>query len=170
MVVESVASSVSKEIEAAFKEYYQASPEIRQEEERKRKEEEMTRLVGDQRFNSAFELALSTSDLKLVMYLCGQVNADFVFEKTPCPLSQPVLLSLIQQLSVELQDQLELKIKWDNHPVCVCVCYITHSLPYSPHSLSLFPHYPLCVCVANYIIFYVFLLTGIWSTPCWPWT
>ncbi len=111
MVVEGVASSVAKEIAEAFKEHYQASPEARQEEERKRKEEEITRLVGDQQFNSAFEQALSTSDLKLVMYLCGQVNADFVFEKTPCPLSQPVLLSLIQQLSVELHDQLELKIK-----------------------------------------------------------
>ncbi len=111
MVTEGVASSVAKEIGTAFEEHYKASPEARQEEEKKRKEEEMMQLLGEQQFNAAFELALSTSDLKLVVFLCGQVNADFVFEKTPCPLSQPVLLSLIQQLSVELHDQLELKIK-----------------------------------------------------------
>lgn len=56
-------------------------------------------------------MALSTSDLQLVTYLCQQLDPDVVFEKSPCPLSQPVLLSLIQQLSVNVQDNLELKLK-----------------------------------------------------------
>lgn len=60
----------------------------------------------------AFELALSTSDLQLVMYLCHQVTPEEVFDKIPCPLSQPVLLSLIQQLSVNLNDQIELKTRY----------------------------------------------------------
>lgn len=71
----------------------------------------MRELIQSQNFNSAFELALSTSDLQLVTYLCQQVDPDEVFETSPCPLSQPVLLSLIQQLSVNLQDNLELKMK-----------------------------------------------------------
>ena len=111
VVVESVTSAVTKEVQTAFEEYYKYSPAAKEEEEKKRKEEDMLKLVGEQQYNSAFELALSTSDLKIVMLLCSKVNPDLVFDKTPCPLSQPVLLSLIQQLSVDLQDQLELKIK-----------------------------------------------------------
>ena len=59
------------------------------------------------------------------MFLCQQVNLEEVFDKSPCPLSQPVLLSLIQQLSVDLNDHLELKIKYDvivYWLVCVYVC------------------------------------------------
>lgn len=63
-------------------------------------------------YNSAFELALSTSDLQLVTYLCHQVDPDTVFDKSPSLLSQPVLLSLIQQLSVNLEESLELKLKY----------------------------------------------------------
>ena len=67
--------------------------------------------LQSQEINSAFELALSTSDLPLVMFLCQQVSPEVVFDKDPCPLTQPVLLSLIQQLSVDLKEHLELKIR-----------------------------------------------------------
>ena len=60
---------------------------------------------------------MSTSDLQLVIYLCQQVDPDTLFYKLPLPLSQPVLLSLIQQLSVNLEENLELKLKY----VYVCV-------------------------------------------------
>ena len=74
-------------------------------------QEQMQKLILSQNYNSAFELALSTSDLQLVTYLCQQVDSDILFDKSPCPLSQPVLLSLIQQLSVNLEEHLELKLK-----------------------------------------------------------
>ena len=74
-------------------------------------QEEIHKLLSSNDPNAAFELALSTSDLHLVMFLCQQVNLEEVFDKSPCPLSQPVLLSLIQQLSVDLNDRLELKIR-----------------------------------------------------------
>ena len=45
------------------------------------------------------------------MYVCETVDTDTVFSQTPCPLSQPVLLSLIQQLSVDLTVDTELKHK-----------------------------------------------------------
>ena len=72
----------------------------------------MHKFLQSKDLNMAFELALSTSDLQLVMYLCHQVTPEEVFDKIPCPLSQPVLLSLIQQLSVNLNDQIELKTRY----------------------------------------------------------
>ena len=74
--------------------------------------------VQTKSYNLAFELALSTSDLQLVTYLCHQVDPD-VFDKSPSLLSQPVLLSLIQQLSVNLEESLELKLKY----VSIVWCY-----------------------------------------------
>jgi len=55
--------------------------------------------------------ALTASDLNIVMYVCEQVDLESVFSESPCPLSQPVLLSLIQQLSVDLTVNTELKHK-----------------------------------------------------------
>ena len=74
-------------------------------------QEEIQRLIQSQDLNRAFEMALSTSDLSLVLYLCQRVGVEDVFDKTPCPLSQPVLLSLIQQFSVDLSDHMELKLR-----------------------------------------------------------
>ena len=74
-------------------------------------QEEIRRLLQLQDTNQAFELALSTSDLSLVLFLCQQISPEDVFDKSPCPLSQPVLLSLTQQLSVDLKEQVELKIR-----------------------------------------------------------
>ena len=79
-------------------------------------QEEIHKFLQSQDLNMAFELALSTSDLLLVMYLCQKVTPEEVFDKNPCPLSQPVLLSLIQQLSVNLNDQIELKTRYTCQP------------------------------------------------------
>ena len=46
-----------------------------------------------------------------MMYVCESVDPENVFCQSPCPLSQPVLLSLIQQLSVDLTVNTELKHK-----------------------------------------------------------
>ncbi len=75
-------------------------------------QEEIRKRIQAQDVNAAFEVALSTSDLQLVMFLCKEVNPEQLFDNEQCPLTQPVLLSLMQQLSVDLQDQLELKIRW----------------------------------------------------------
>lgn len=62
-------------------------------------------------FEEAFNIALSTENLQLVLFLCQEIPPEDLFDISPCPLSQPVLLSLIQQLSVDLIDSLEIKIK-----------------------------------------------------------
>jgi len=71
----------------------------------------------------AFQAALSAGDLALVVFTCELLNTTQVgpsllasvtsilqvFNSATCPLSQSVLLSLIQQLSVELGDKTEVK-------------------------------------------------------------
>ncbi|NXS54267.1 EDC4 protein, partial [Brachypteracias leptosomus] len=60
--------------------------------------------------NQAFQQALTAADLNLVLYVCETVDTQQVFGQHPCPLSQPVLLSLIQQLSSDLGTRTELKL------------------------------------------------------------
>ncbi len=68
--------------------------------------------MGEKQYETAFNLALSTSNLELVTQTCQMVGADEVFDGNgECTLTQPVLLSLIQQLAVGLQDEIDLKIK-----------------------------------------------------------
>lgn len=69
-------------------------------------------LVTQGQFNTAFKQALSASDLSLVMFVCERVNPQQVFNMTPCPLSQDVLLSLVNQLSHDLSTFTDLKLKY----------------------------------------------------------
>ncbi|XP_070686794.1 enhancer of mRNA-decapping protein 4 isoform X2 [Pempheris klunzingeri] len=67
-------------------------------------------LLQQGQLNQAFQQALSATDLNLVLYVCETIDSQQVFGQHPCPLSQPVLLSLIQQLSSNLATRSELKI------------------------------------------------------------
>ena len=49
-------------------------------------------------FEGAFQQALTANNLSLVLDTCEMVNPSQIFTSTP-NLSQPILLSLIQQLS-----------------------------------------------------------------------
>ncbi|KAK8395280.1 hypothetical protein O3P69_006175 [Scylla paramamosain] len=69
-------------------------------------------LISQGQFNTAFKQALSASDLSLVMFVCERVNPQQVFNMTPCPLSQDVLLSLVNQLSHDLTVFTDLKLKY----------------------------------------------------------
>jgi len=66
-------------------------------------------LIQAGRLNDAFQAALSSNDLSLVVFTCELLNTTQVFNSSTCPLSQSVLLSLIQQLSVDLGDKTEVK-------------------------------------------------------------
>lgn len=60
--------------------------------------------------NTAFQQALSASDLPLVIYICERLSPQTVFSENPCPLQQHVLLSLIQQLTADdMHNHTELK-------------------------------------------------------------
>merc|ERR1712142_265495 len=62
---------------------------------------------------NAFKTALSSSDLAIVTYLCQRVAPKDVFPPNgSTTLTQPVILSLIQQLSANLLDHPELKLDY----------------------------------------------------------
>ncbi|XP_048461648.1 enhancer of mRNA-decapping protein 4 isoform X3 [Rhincodon typus] len=67
-------------------------------------------LLQQGQLNQAFQQALTAADLNLVLYVCETVDSELVFGQHPCPLTQPVLLSLIQQLSTDLNSRTELKL------------------------------------------------------------
>ncbi|XP_006608463.1 enhancer of mRNA-decapping protein 4 [Apis dorsata] len=69
--------------------------------------------------NAAFQQALSASDLGLVVLVCEKTEPARVFSSvgpqgqgTRCILQQPVILSLVQQLSADLGHRTELKHRW----------------------------------------------------------
>lgn len=75
-------------------------------------QQQLDRLLQAAKFNEAFHLALCTSDVANVLHVCAKVSPQQLFAKQPCPLQQPVILSLIQQLSAELHGQTELKLAY----------------------------------------------------------
>merc|ERR1712013_571250 len=72
-------------------------------------EQNIQTLIQAGRLNDAFQTALSSNDLSLVVFTCELLNTTQVFNSSTCPLSQSVLLSLIQQLSVDLGEKTEVK-------------------------------------------------------------
>ncbi|XP_060643783.2 enhancer of mRNA-decapping protein 4 [Anolis sagrei] len=82
-------------------------------------------LLQQGHLNQAFQQALTAADLNLVLYVCEMVDPQQVFGQHPCPLSQPVLLSLIQQLSSDLGARTELKINYLEE----AVMHLDHSDP-----------------------------------------
>lgn len=53
-------------------------------------------------YEQAFSVALSASNLDLVMFLLRSLPESAPIFSDPCPLGQPTLLSFIQQLSCAL--------------------------------------------------------------------
>lgn len=73
---------------------------------------EVQSMIQKQQYENAYTAALSACDLQVVVKACSMVAPETLFAKQPCPLSQPVLLSLIQQLAFDLTTDVELKIRW----------------------------------------------------------
>ncbi|XP_062501438.1 enhancer of mRNA-decapping protein 4-like isoform X2 [Corticium candelabrum] len=72
----------------------------------------LLQLVADSKIAEAFQDALTSNDLDLVVLVCEAVNPESLFSEQRCPLSQPILLSLIQQLCCDLKGHLGLKHKY----------------------------------------------------------
>ncbi|XP_026271713.1 enhancer of mRNA-decapping protein 4 isoform X1 [Frankliniella occidentalis] len=75
-------------------------------------ERRVLNFIQERDYNSAFQQALSASSIALVLAVCERVDPQEVFSSQPFPLKQNVLLSLIQQLSVDLNDHTELKRRY----------------------------------------------------------
>uniref|UniRef100_A0A131XR08 Putative enhancer of mrna-decapping protein 4 n=1 Tax=Ixodes ricinus TaxID=34613 RepID=A0A131XR08_IXORI len=69
-------------------------------------------LVRQGHYNTAFQQALSVADLSVVVATCEMVSPSSLFDASPCPLQQPVLLSLIQQLCADLAANTDLKLRY----------------------------------------------------------
>ncbi|KAM4018271.1 enhancer of mRNA-decapping protein 4 isoform 2-T2 [Anomaloglossus baeobatrachus] len=86
---------------------------------------QVMQLLQQGHLNQAFQQALTASDLNLILYVCETVDLQQVFGQHPCPLTQPVLLSLIQQLSFDLCTRTELKLNYLEE----AVMHLDHSDP-----------------------------------------
>ncbi|XP_014259609.1 enhancer of mRNA-decapping protein 4 isoform X3 [Cimex lectularius] len=73
---------------------------------------QLSQLIKQGDYNTAFQQALSASDLSLVMYVCEKVGPHQVFTQNGCLLQQHILLSLIQQLSADMSHHSETKYKY----------------------------------------------------------
>ncbi|CAG9860340.1 unnamed protein product [Phyllotreta striolata] len=62
-------------------------------------------------YHEAFQLALSAENLNYVIYVCERVDTQTLFSEE-CALPQSCLLSLIQQLSMELNKNTDLKLSY----------------------------------------------------------
>ncbi|KAH7984684.1 hypothetical protein HPB52_023513 [Rhipicephalus sanguineus] len=66
--------------------------------------QQITLLVRQGQYNMAFQ--------QVIVSTCEMVSPAVVFGQHPCPLQQPVLLSLIQQLCADLGASTEIKLKY----------------------------------------------------------
>jgi len=72
----------------------------------------LTKFLKEDKLEEAFHMALSADDVDLVAWLCNQIDPMAVFQRSPLPLGQTVLLSLVQQLGVEIEKDTKGKLRW----------------------------------------------------------
>ncbi|XP_024959259.1 enhancer of mRNA-decapping protein 4-like isoform X2 [Cynara cardunculus var. scolymus] len=73
---------------------------------------ELSRLVYEHKYEEAFTAALQRSDVWIVSWLCSQVDLQGLLTSNPLPLSQGVLLSLLQQLACDIGNEPSKKLGW----------------------------------------------------------
>ncbi|KAG6481784.1 hypothetical protein ZIOFF_058405 [Zingiber officinale] len=89
---------------------------------------ELSRLISEHKYEEAFTLALQRSDVSIVSWLCMQISRCLVMQTlsssvfqvdlhaicctVPPPLSQGVLLALLQQLACDISNETLRKISW----------------------------------------------------------
>ncbi|KAL0000384.1 hypothetical protein SO802_014165 [Lithocarpus litseifolius] len=73
---------------------------------------ELSRLVSEHKYEEAFTAALQRSDVSIVSWLCSQVDLRGILSMVPLPLSQGVLLSLLQQLACDISNDTTRKLGW----------------------------------------------------------
>ncbi|KAL3627097.1 hypothetical protein CASFOL_028460 [Castilleja foliolosa] len=73
---------------------------------------ELSRLIGDRKYEEAFSSALQRTDVNIVSWLCSQVDLLGILSMHPLPLGQGVLLSLLQQLACDIGKDKTRKLTW----------------------------------------------------------
>ncbi|XP_044462696.1 enhancer of mRNA-decapping protein 4-like isoform X2 [Mangifera indica] len=73
---------------------------------------ELSRLIAERKYEEAFTGALHRSDVSIVSWLCSQVDLPGILSTVPLPLSQGVLLALLQQLACDISKETPRKLAW----------------------------------------------------------
>ncbi|KFK38665.1 hypothetical protein AALP_AA3G144100 [Arabis alpina] len=73
---------------------------------------ELSRLISEHKYEESFTSALQRSDVSIVSWLCSQVDLRGLLAMNPPPLSQGVLLSLLQQLAYDISKDTSCKLDW----------------------------------------------------------
>ncbi|KAK9002371.1 hypothetical protein V6N11_025054 [Hibiscus sabdariffa] len=73
---------------------------------------ELSKLLSEGKYEEAFTIALQRSDLSIVAWVCSQVDLRTILSTNPFPLSQGVLLSLLQQLACDINKDTPRKLAW----------------------------------------------------------
>ncbi|CAN7107147.1 unnamed protein product [Brassica rapa subsp. narinosa] len=73
---------------------------------------ELSRLISERKYEESFTSALQRSDVSIVSWLCSQVDLRGLLAMNPLPLSQGVLLSLLQQLACDISKDSSRKLAW----------------------------------------------------------
>lgn len=74
--------------------------------------QQITLLVHQGQYNMAFQQALSVADPAALVSTCEMVCPAIAIGQDPCPLEQPVLLSLIEQLCADLATRTAVKLRY----------------------------------------------------------
>ncbi|OIW20351.1 hypothetical protein TanjilG_08896 [Lupinus angustifolius] len=74
--------------------------------------QELARLTSEQKYEEAFTAALQRSDVLIVSWLCSQVDLHGLLSMVPLPLSQGVVLSLLQLLAFDISNDTSRKMAW----------------------------------------------------------
>ncbi|XP_058114756.1 enhancer of mRNA-decapping protein 4-like isoform X2 [Magnolia sinica] len=73
---------------------------------------ELERLISEHKYGEAFTSALQRSDVTIVSWLCSKVDLQGILSMLPLPLSQGVLLSLLQQLACDIGNETSRTLEW----------------------------------------------------------
>ncbi|CAI0440372.1 unnamed protein product [Linum tenue] len=73
---------------------------------------ELSRLIAEGKYDDAFHKALHRSDVSIVSWLCSQVDLKGILSMSPLPLSQGVILALLQQLACDIINETTKKVSW----------------------------------------------------------
>jgi hypothetical protein len=72
--------------------------------------ERVSELIVSKDFEGALNEALTSSNLEVVLHFCRSADIGEVFEAEP-PIGHHILLSFIQQLSVNVENEISLKVQ-----------------------------------------------------------
>ncbi len=101
---------------------------------------QINQLVKKGMLNAAFQQALCAADLNLLENLCDMVSPGQAFDPATVSgkgkLTQPVILSLIQQLSQDLNSNTELKVKYLEEAVVHLDMSVSLTVEHSPQVIT----------------------------------